>query len=54
MLYLYKKYDNGVSEALRGLYIGLLMMVVVFLLLHFVFGIKAFQFGGGESLPINY
>jgi len=38
-----KKYDHGVSEALRGLFVGLLMMIVVFLLLHFVFGIKAFK-----------
>ncbi|MGJ9385335.1 MULTISPECIES: hypothetical protein [Salipaludibacillus] len=38
-----KKYDDGVSEALRGLVIGVIMMVVVFLVLHFVFGIQAFE-----------
>ncbi|WP_269148970.1 hypothetical protein [Evansella clarkii] len=36
-------YDDNVSEALRGLAFGLLMMIIVFLVLHFVFGIQAFN-----------
>lgn len=34
------KGDDGVREAFRGLVVGLTMMVVVFLVLHFFFGIK--------------
>ncbi|QKS70008.1 hypothetical protein FLK61_24860 [Paenalkalicoccus suaedae] len=37
-----KPFDDGFSEALRGLGIGMVMMIVFFLLLHFVFGVQAF------------
>ncbi|ADU31702.1 hypothetical protein [Evansella cellulosilytica] len=38
-----KNDDLYIKEAFRGLTWGLLMMIVVFLILHFVFDIKAFQ-----------
>ncbi|WP_169720892.1 hypothetical protein [Alteribacter aurantiacus] len=38
-----EKFTAHAQEALKGLFLGLTMMIVVFLLLHFVFGIQAFQ-----------
>lgn len=35
--------DYLVKEAIRGLIIGLLLMVFVFLFVHFVLGIQAFS-----------
>ncbi|MBM7096343.1 MULTISPECIES: hypothetical protein [Alteribacter] len=37
------KFTGHVQEAFKGLFLGLAMMLIVFLLLHFVFGIEAFQ-----------
>lgn len=36
-------YDGGVKEAFQGLYVGIAMMLITFLILHFVFDIKMFQ-----------
>ncbi|SDZ64352.1 hypothetical protein SAMN05421736_12439 [Evansella caseinilytica] len=38
-----KKEEFHIKEALKGLIWGLIMMIGLFLVLHFVFGIKAFQ-----------
>ncbi|MFA9559826.1 hypothetical protein ACERII_21165 [Evansella sp. AB-rgal1] len=38
-----KNDDLFVKEALRGLTFGLLMMVIVFFIIHFGLGIKAFE-----------
>ncbi|SDO12071.1 hypothetical protein [Alkalicoccus daliensis] len=38
-----KSHDDGVREAFTGLIIGVTMMIVFFLILHFVFDIKMFQ-----------
>lgn len=35
--------DGGVKEAFRGLYAGVGMMIIAFLILHFIFDIKMFQ-----------
>lgn len=35
--------DDGVREALTGLFVGLTMMIALFLILHFAFDIKMFQ-----------
>ncbi|WP_281280049.1 hypothetical protein [Alteribacter natronophilus] len=38
-----QKFDDGIGEAFRGLIMGLVLMLVVFLVIHFGFGYKAFQ-----------